>query len=173
MKKSTSGFTIVELLIVIVVIAILATISIVAYNGIQQRARNAQIVSGVKIYEKAILSYAAVNGSYPTISGQMACLGANYPSSQCWTGPSGNATVNTTLDTALADYINSKPVVSTRPLTITSIGDVRQGAVYRFYSQTNVEIVYYLEGAGRQCLNGSTGASEREGTQCRQALPIY
>jgi prepilin-type N-terminal cleavage/methylation domain-containing protein len=35
---NTQGFTIVELLIVIVVIAILAAISIVAYNGIQQRA---------------------------------------------------------------------------------------------------------------------------------------
>lgn len=34
------GFTIVELLIVIVVIAILAAISIVSYTGIQQRANN-------------------------------------------------------------------------------------------------------------------------------------
>ena len=36
------GFTIVELLIVIVVIAILATITIVSFNGIQGRARDAQ-----------------------------------------------------------------------------------------------------------------------------------
>ena len=35
MSKSKSGFTIVELLIVIVVIGILAAITIVAYNGIQ------------------------------------------------------------------------------------------------------------------------------------------
>lgn len=38
MKLKHSGFTIVELLIVIVVIAILAAITIVAYNGIQRRA---------------------------------------------------------------------------------------------------------------------------------------
>lgn len=42
MRKSVSGFTIVELLIVIIVIAILATISVVAYNGVQQRAKFTQ-----------------------------------------------------------------------------------------------------------------------------------
>jgi type IV pilus assembly protein PilA len=39
------GFTIVELLIVIVVIGILAAITIVAYNGISNRARNSSIQS--------------------------------------------------------------------------------------------------------------------------------
>lgn len=38
-----SGFTIVELLIVIVVIAILAAISIAAYSGIQQRANDSAV----------------------------------------------------------------------------------------------------------------------------------
>lgn len=37
--KKQTGFTIVELLIVVVVIAILAAITIVAYNGISQRAK--------------------------------------------------------------------------------------------------------------------------------------
>lgn len=43
MKKSTNGFTIVELLIVILVIAILAAISVVAFNGVQNRAVDAAI----------------------------------------------------------------------------------------------------------------------------------
>jgi len=40
-SKFTSGFTIVELLIVIVVIAILATITVVSYNGITAKSRAA------------------------------------------------------------------------------------------------------------------------------------
>ena len=36
MKQTARGFTIVELLVVIIVIAILATISIIAYNGIRE-----------------------------------------------------------------------------------------------------------------------------------------
>lgn len=43
----SKGFTIVELLIVIVVIAILASISVVAYNGIQKRAKDSQRKSDV------------------------------------------------------------------------------------------------------------------------------
>lgn len=54
MKQSTSGFTIVELLIVIVVIAILASISVVAYNGIQERARNTRANSDLATLRKAI-----------------------------------------------------------------------------------------------------------------------
>ena len=48
------GFTIVELLIVIVVIAVLATISIVAYSGIQERARVTKAISELQTLERAI-----------------------------------------------------------------------------------------------------------------------
>lgn len=50
------GFTIVELLIVIVVIAILATITVVAYNGIQDRARQSKINTDLTTIDKAIRS---------------------------------------------------------------------------------------------------------------------
>ena len=65
MKKTINGFTIVELLIVIVVIAILATISIVAYNGVQGRARDTKRQNDISSVVKLLELYRADNGSYP------------------------------------------------------------------------------------------------------------
>lgn len=63
--KKQAGFTIVELLIVIVVIGILAAITIVAYNGVQGKARDAQRVADMQSIVKALELYKAANGVYP------------------------------------------------------------------------------------------------------------
>lgn len=63
------GFTIVELLIVIVVIAILAAISVVAYTGIQNRAKNVAIQSDIRQVAKLVESHAAQHGSFPSTGG--------------------------------------------------------------------------------------------------------
>jgi prepilin-type N-terminal cleavage/methylation domain-containing protein len=59
------GFTIVELLIVIVVIAILAAMVIVAYNGIQERARNTIRINDMKSVQRLIEAYNVEKGEYP------------------------------------------------------------------------------------------------------------
>jgi prepilin-type N-terminal cleavage/methylation domain-containing protein len=62
-----SGFTIVELLIVIVVIAILAAITIVAYNGIQNRAKDSAVNTATSQAGRKVLAYAPTNTDrYPT-----------------------------------------------------------------------------------------------------------
>ena len=66
-KSKSSGFTIVELLIVIVVIAILATVVIVAYTGAQQRARDAVRTADISNVQKALEYYYDVNNTYPSV----------------------------------------------------------------------------------------------------------
>jgi general secretion pathway protein G len=63
--RQPNGFTIVELLIVIVVIGILAAITVVAYNGIQDRARTTTVNSDLATIQKAMLMYRADHGTLP------------------------------------------------------------------------------------------------------------
>lgn len=56
-SNKTKGFTLVELLIVIVVIAILAAISIVAYNGVTQKARDDERQSNARNLVNAAASF--------------------------------------------------------------------------------------------------------------------
>jgi prepilin-type N-terminal cleavage/methylation domain-containing protein len=66
MHKHNKGFTLVELLIVIVVIAILAAITVVVYNGLSSRANDAAIKSEIANVDKKIRVFQELNGKLPT-----------------------------------------------------------------------------------------------------------
>lgn len=74
-RTQRQAFTIVELLIVIVVIAVLAGISIVAFTGTQQRARDMSRTSAVTQIRKALEAYRAEHGTYPPVRS----IGTNIP----------------------------------------------------------------------------------------------
>ena len=65
-SKTTSAFTIVELLVVIVVIGILAAITIVSYTGISQRAVVTSLQSDLTNASQQLKLYQTLYGSFPT-----------------------------------------------------------------------------------------------------------
>jgi type II secretion system protein G len=72
--RKQTGFTIVELLIVIVVIGILAAITIVSYNGVQGRANDTAIQSDLQAIAKKLELYKADAGVYPAGATQLTPL---------------------------------------------------------------------------------------------------
>jgi len=101
MKVGTSrtGFTIVELLIVVVVIAILAAITIVAYNGIQQRAllstAKSELTSAAKAMEIAKIETDTYPSTFPSKVPQSATTALSLseaPNGFCINGSAKNNT---------------------------------------------------------------------------------
>lgn len=62
---SRGGFTIVELLVVIVVIAVLAAISVVAYSGVQRKATESAVSTSLSQVARQIDIHKAEHGNYP------------------------------------------------------------------------------------------------------------
>lgn len=114
--RNGSGFTIVELLIVIVVIGILAAITIVAYNGIQDRARSGKAKADINQLAKAMTAAKTLSSKTIVELTTTAGIGANNTGSGrgCWSKASGTdlaAVVKT--DKCWTDYYETLQILST------------------------------------------------------------
>jgi prepilin-type N-terminal cleavage/methylation domain-containing protein len=65
-KRSTNGFTIFELMIVVVIIGIITTITIISYSTVQANSRDAQRSSKITSIAEALEKYYSKNGEYPS-----------------------------------------------------------------------------------------------------------
>jgi Tfp pilus assembly protein PilE len=152
MRKSTSGFTIVELIVIIVVIGVLAGITVVAYNGVKIRAQNADRTTELKAWEKAFVQYqAANNGKYPSMPDGGYCLGTGFPSQKC-RNYSSSTNVYTEADsaalmTALKSY--DPPISGSRDPVNGSVGP------YVEYYSNVIHLTAVLQGGASDCPSGT------------------
>lgn len=89
MKVRQAGFTIVELLIVIIVISILTTVIVISYRGAQDRADTSARLAEMKEWQKIFIAYGAQYNRYPPYTGAPDgnasgadlgwCLGTGFP----------------------------------------------------------------------------------------------
>jgi type IV pilus assembly protein PilA len=179
--SSRRGFTIVELLIVIVVIAVLAAITIVSYGGVKQRATNTAIVDAASKSLRMIAAYIAVNNTYPSMGG--ACV--TTTSGCSWGGSAYSA--NSTFDSNVAS-------IGTLPRTVPANSSTQNGVIYTYGASRTMNgavqpatIVHYLAGIGQPCvlpvadsggstmLTSTTGYTQRDdgngSTACVVSIP--
>ncbi len=96
--KQNKGFTLVELLIVIVILGILATVTVFAVTGITNKGKTSACQADAKTLEKAEGTYSANRGSYTNNQQLLVDEGALHSTSKKLTVqlmPAGTAAVTT------------------------------------------------------------------------------
>ncbi len=142
-NRNNRGFTIVELLVVIVVIGILAAITIVSYTGITNKANTTKSISNASTTQQVIEVYAAENNGYPvTFASIMAYAGATRIPAGLTVGSAGATTGPITLGSGngltSVTYACLSAVAATAPCLTTGgrIGywDFTAGSIQYMYT---------------------------------------
>jgi len=155
-----SGFTIVELLVVIVVIGVLAAITIVSYSGISSKAIEASIQADLNNAAKKLKLYYTEYGKYPDSIDASKCP-IPVDSKYCLKSSSSNSYANYagTSSTFYIEITNgskcysitdsSGPANTCNPV----VGSVIIGA--QTWAQTNLDVGTFVTNSTRQTNNGT------------------
>lgn len=168
-QRPTQGFTIVELLIVIVVIAILFAISVVAYNGAQDRAKATQAISGMEQYVRGLHLYASENSALPIppTTGLITCFDGTVACNG-----SASQAQSTALANGIQQYVKGNIVMpfNSTLLTYSTTADTTNGGNYTgYYFLFSIPLSQTCPTSlvGSRFLNTSTTSSYRS---CRYAI---
>ena len=114
-KLSKPAFTIIELLIVLVIISILATLTIIAYSGLTSKANTASLQATLASNKKLLTNYFNTYNSYPLTLSSNCPASPTVDNAYCLKAPTG-----TTLDysaTAQSFTLNASQGSTTYKIT--------------------------------------------------------
>lgn len=149
--KQQQGFTIVELLIVIVIIGILAAITVVSYRGIQNRANNASRLSEFNHWRTSFEIYKIQNGTYPTMPDGGYCLGTGFPGAKCRDYLANNA--NTLTEVSSVPLMDKIKTISSVPQA-SHVGVNGTVGPYIYYGSGWLQITAVFNGSASDCPTG-------------------
>ncbi|OIO06599.1 hypothetical protein CO115_00980 [Candidatus Falkowbacteria bacterium CG_4_9_14_3_um_filter_36_9] len=69
LNKNKNGYTLIELLFVVVIIGLISTVAIVSFNNSRAKARDAKLLNDVYVLQKALDMYFDDHGEYPPHTG--------------------------------------------------------------------------------------------------------
>lgn len=122
--KEKQGFTLVELLVVVTIIAILATIGIVIFTDAQKNARDARRKADIDAIAKALEANKAVASTTYTVLATTQFSGGLIPEdSSTVTNPQYCVTESTTVTVPLVDFANATTWPKTTGVGVTNCPD--------------------------------------------------
>ncbi len=123
---SSKGFTIIELMIVVVIISILAAVGIPNFIDMHNRAREAAVKSNGHTCQMAIEDFGASNnGNYPPQATAMADILAHLPGNAVFDNPftgGGGLSINTGAVEGMCDYLDPAATGTTHVYRVDCYG---------------------------------------------------
>lgn len=86
-RSGARGFTLVELLLVLVILGTLAAIVLPKFTGTTERARQQQAETQINIFDGALAQFEVDNGFYPATSQGLSALVVQPNDADKWRGP--------------------------------------------------------------------------------------
>ncbi len=86
-RKAQSGFTLIEIMVVVVILGLLGTLVVQAVGGRPDQAREVKVQNDIASLEGALKLYKLDNFTFPSQAQGLAALTSNPSGSKNWRGP--------------------------------------------------------------------------------------